>query len=211
MTWFTSFLYSQFLVTPPYPATSFLSQTIIITGSNTGLGLGAAHHFLRLQASKIILAVRSLNKGAAAKASLASAFPALNVDEIVEVWQLDLSSFESVKEFAEKVKKLERLDVLLENAGIGTSKFEMSEGYESTIKVNVLSTELLALLLLPKMRETASKFNVVPRLSIVTSDLLFLVKFPESGESDIFEKLNGEKKFAMMERYVFQYLVEEGI
>ena len=36
--------------------------------------------------------------------------------------------------------------------------------------VNVISTFLMALLLLPKLRADAIKFNVVPRLTIVASD-----------------------------------------
>lgn len=38
------FLYSQLCVTPEYPVQSFSGQTVIVTGSNVGLGLEAAHH-----------------------------------------------------------------------------------------------------------------------------------------------------------------------
>lgn len=50
-----------------YPTTSFVGKTVIITGSNTGLGREAARHIARLGAETIILAVRSLRKGEAAK------------------------------------------------------------------------------------------------------------------------------------------------
>ncbi|KAM0316480.1 hypothetical protein ACHAPQ_011302 [Fusarium lateritium] len=56
----------------PVPTTSFKGQTIIVTGSNTGLGLEAANHFVRLDADVVILAVRSLKRGEAAKASIES-------------------------------------------------------------------------------------------------------------------------------------------
>ena len=38
---------------------SFTGQTVIVTGSNVGLGKGAARHFARLDAEKVILAVRN--------------------------------------------------------------------------------------------------------------------------------------------------------
>jgi len=49
---------------PPY---SFASQTVIITGANTGLGLETARHIVSLGASKAILGIRTLSKGLSAK------------------------------------------------------------------------------------------------------------------------------------------------
>lgn len=61
------FLYSQFFVSLPYPKGSYIGKTIIVTRSNVGLGKEAARHYTRLRASRLILAVRSLDKGNAAK------------------------------------------------------------------------------------------------------------------------------------------------
>ena len=193
--WFLSFLRSQLFVFLPYPTYDFSNQTIIITGANTGLGFEAAKHLTRLQASKVILAVRSISKGEAAKASIQASNPLSKT--AIEVWHVDLSSYESVKKFAAEVMKLERLDVLLENAGIMTGVFKVVEEDESTVTTNVISTELLALLVLPKLRETAAKFGVQPRLSIVTSDLHFVAKFPERNSGDIFAALKDKEKADM--------------
>lgn len=191
-------LYSQFFVTPPYPVTDFANQTIIVTGANTGLGLEAAKHFARLNASKVIIAVRNLDKGAAAKEAIENETGRKGV---IEVWQLDLSSFQSVKDFAAQVSKLGRLDAVVENAGIGPTKRVITEGLESAITTNVISTELLALLVLPKLQETATKFNVQPRLSIVTSEMHIIVKFPERVSEDIFAELSREDNPSFGERY----------
>jgi NAD(P)-dependent dehydrogenase (short-subunit alcohol dehydrogenase family) len=102
-------------ITLPYPTKKFTSQTIIVTGSNIGLGLEAARHFVRLDAAKVILAVRTLSKGEAAKASIEGSEKRLGV---VEVWELDLASYASVKAFAGKAKALERLDIVVENAAM---------------------------------------------------------------------------------------------
>ena len=44
-----------------------------------------------------------------------------------EVWPLDLSNFESVKAFGERVQRLRRLDVVVQNAGILTGHWKVVE------------------------------------------------------------------------------------
>ncbi len=195
---FVDFFRSQIFVKLPYPTEDFTGQTVIVTGSNTGLGFEAARHVARLNASKVILAVRSLERGETARKSILESTK--RSAEVVEVWQLDLSSYASVKHFAERAKGLPRLDVLLENAGITTDAFTKAEDHESIITVNVISTFLLALLLLPKLRETATKFNVVPRLVIVSSEVHGFTSFPERKEESIFETLKSEDKARMTDR-----------
>ena len=114
----------------PYPTIKHSGQTIIVTGANVGLGLEAARHLTRLDAEKVILGVRNLEKGEAAKRSIEESTSRKGV---VEVWQLDLSSYESVKQFVKKAEGLKRLDAVIENAGIATDVFTVSEDNESTI------------------------------------------------------------------------------
>jgi len=192
------FFYSQLLVSLPKPKEQFTGQTIIVTGSNTGLGLEAAKHFSRLNAEKIILAVRNVEKGKAAKTSIEAS---TNRHGVVEVWPLDLTSYESVKHFAKRAEGLKRLDVLLENAGMMTSKFSVAERDELTITTNVVSTFLLGLLLLPKLQETNSKFNVLPRLVIVSSDLHFMASLKERDSPNIFEELSNKQTANMGNRW----------
>ena len=192
------YLYSQMIFTPPYPTNDFSGQTVIVTGSNTGLGREAARHLVRLNAEKVILAVRNVEKGEAAKKSI-------DVSEkrpgVAEVWELDLASHESVQRFAKRAEGLERLDAVSENAAIYTFQFSMVDGNESTMTVNVINTFLLALLLLPKMRETAVKFNVVPRISLVASFVHYLTSFPQKSADNIFAYLNEKDKADMNDRY----------
>lgn len=200
------FLYSQFLVTPSYPNTSFSGQTIIVTGSNVGLGLEAARHFARLGAAKIILAVRNVPAGEKAKESIESSTKRPGV---CEVWKLDLASYESVKAFAQRASQLPRLDVLLENAGIATGEFTLAEGHERTVTVNVISTFLLALLVLPKLKSTAKEFNKKTNLTIVTSEVHAWCKFPEHDAPNSFAALDDDSnKTSMKERYPVSKLLE---
>ena len=207
MTWFTSFLYSQFLVSLPIPTKDFSGQTIIVTGANTGLGLEAARYFSRLNASLLILAVRTTSKGEAAKKNILASTN--RSEKSIEVWELDLQSFDSVKAFAARANKLEKIDGLLENAGIMTNHFRLVEGFESVITTNVIGTFLLAILMLPKLRETARRFKTVPRLSIVASDVHFWPKFPQRASEDIFDALNDEANAQMgLERYATSKLLQ---
>lgn len=109
-----------------------------------------------------------MEKGEAAKQDIESSTARKGV---AEVWPVDLTSFDSVKEFCRRARELERLDVLVLNAGVAIPEFVAAdEGYETQIAVNVISTFLMALELLPKMRETAARFNIVPHVVCVSSD-----------------------------------------
>lgn len=199
------FLYSQLFVKPTWPKRGFNGQTIIVTGSNTGLGKEAAHHFTRLGAAKVILAVRNTKAGEAAKLYIESTTHC--APGTVEVWPLDLGSYDSVKAFAQRAsKELDRIDILCENAGIAPTAKRIVEGHESSITVNVISTFLLALLLLPKLKETARKFKKETTLTIVSSEVHGWCKLPEKEEASIIGAL--DKSEDMSERYPVSKLLE---
>ena len=197
MAFLMNFLYSQLFLTLPYPTSEFSGKTIIVTGSNVGLGLEAARHFTRLNAEKVILGVRNLEKGEAAKKSIEVTTSKLGV---VEVWQLDLANYESTKQFAKRAEGLKRLDAVVENAGIATRRYQVAEDNEATITTNVISTYLLALMILPKLRETATKFNTVPHLTIVSSEVHVFTNFPEKSSPNIFKTLNDKETANMADR-----------
>lgn len=152
----------------PLPTTSFEGQTVIVTGSNVGLGFEAARHFARLNASKVILAVRSVPAGEAAAKSI---HQSIGKEGVCEVWRVDMGKFDSVKEFVKRTETLDRLDVVVENAGIAKREFIQMEGMESSIAVNVVGTFLMALNLLPILREKAKKNGTTPKLVIVSSEV----------------------------------------
>jgi retinol dehydrogenase 12 len=193
------FFRSQLFVKLPVPTKSFAGKTAIVTGSNTGMGLEAARHLARLGASKVILAVRNLDKGKAAAASIVKTTGVST--NIVEAWELDLSDYSSVKSFAARAEaELSRLDVVIENAGMMTQNFEFAGDDERTIKVNVVSTMLLALLLLPKLRKTAEEFEVDVVLTFTGSWMHWTTDFPEQDAPNILEQLN-KKDVARMENH----------
>lgn len=187
----SEFLYSQLIFTPAYPDGNCVGQTIIVTGSNCGLGKEAARHFARLGTAKLILAVRNITAGEAARHDILTS---TGCDpDCIEVWHLDLFSHGSMKEFARRASKLSRIDALVENAGISTKSWEIVQGHERHITVNVISTFYLALLLLPKLRSTAKELGVQPRVTIVSTEVHSWTKFPQWREATIFEALNDRR------------------
>lgn len=201
LTYLRKFLHSQWFVRIPYPDYSFEGQTVIVTGSNTGLGLEAARHLVRLGASKVILAVRTVSKGEAAAANILTSTKATK--STIEVWQLDISSSESIKSFVQRVQGLERLDAVIQNAGMNTMEWNKIEGTESVIQTNVIGPTLFTLGVLPKLRESAKKFGTRARFSIVGSDTHYVgaLKNVRDDES-ILDALNDERRADKMGRYV---------
>ena len=193
-----NFANSHLHKTLPYPSKSFSGQTIIVTGANTGLGLEAARHFVRLDAAKVILAVRTPSKGEAAAASIEQS---MGKSGVAEVWQLDLCSNDSIIRFAERVdKELDEVHVVVENAGVLYYDFQTAEGDEMNIKVNVVSTLMLGLLLLPKLRSTALKTGKKTVLTFVASWMHNVTSFEERKSDNVFELLATKKGARMQDR-----------
>lgn len=191
----------QFHGIPPVPAdTNLLGKTALITGSNVGLGLECARHFLKLRASRLIMAVRSLSKGEAAAARLRAEFPAARI----EVWQLDMESFRSVQAFAARCDRdLDRLHVAVLNAGLARLAFErVREGKrrETTVQVNYLATALLAVLLIPKLRPSGSAPGA-GRLTIITSDSALRATVPVPEDGGILDWVDDPKNFDSFAQY----------
>jgi len=201
---FSSFIKSQYTKLP-YPQANLDGQTVIVTGANVGLGLEAARHFVRLNAGKVILGCRDVEKGEAAKAKIEQTTERKGV---VEVWQVDLSTYDSVKKFCARAQTLPRLDIVVENAGIAVPYYQEFEGHESTITVNVISTFLMVLLLLPTLRESAAKTKVTPHLTIVASDAHFVANFKERTSLAIFTTLDDPVGKNQSEKYNISKLLE---
>src|SRR3569833_1802188 len=110
-----AFVASHLCFTPPIPTHKFTGQTIIVTGSNTGMGLEAARHFVRLDASKVVLAVRSLSKGAAAKSSIDSTTGRTGMNNNKKQEQTNKKNKHA---FADCAMTLDSLDGAVANAGV---------------------------------------------------------------------------------------------
>jgi NAD(P)-dependent dehydrogenase (short-subunit alcohol dehydrogenase family) len=195
------FFANQFRAKPvwPAPGTSLSGKTAIITGSNTGLGYEAALQLLDLKLSTLIVAVRSAEKGNAAAAKLRRLYPKPNI----EVWQLDMSSYDSIQAFARHVESsLSRIDIVILNAGVMKLTFTTvkSTGHQEIVQVNYLSTVLLTILLLPILKAT-SPSGQPAHLTIVSAALTLAAKFPNRNAIPLLPSFDDPKNFDREETY----------
>jgi NAD(P)-dependent dehydrogenase (short-subunit alcohol dehydrogenase family) len=119
----------------------------VVTGSNSGTGKEAARRLAGARAN-VILAVRSLDKGEAARNDILAQFP----DAQLEVRRLDLADLSSVRAFADQlIADNSPIDILLNNGGVMAPKkrAQTVDGFELQFATNFLGHYVLTLRLLP--------------------------------------------------------------
>ncbi|KAJ5102778.1 hypothetical protein N7532_003307 [Penicillium argentinense] len=172
-------------------------KVAIVTGSNTGLGLECVRQLLSRKLTRVIISVRSVNKGEDAAAKLREIFPTATIN----IWPLDMASYDSVKVFVMKDENLPRIDIAILNAGMTNSMFKIlpGTGHEETMQVNYLSTMLLSILLLPVLK---GKLPDGPgRLTIATTMLSLTAKFAQRNEVPLVAAFDDEKFFDQVDLY----------
>ena len=126
--------------------------TVLVTGATDGLGKRVARE-LAAKGAAVLLHGRSSKRLEATLEELRGQTGSTKLDSYLA----DLSSLREVRGLAEQVlSEHERLDVLVNNAGVISPEREVSEdGFELTFAVNHLSHFLLTRLLLPLLRGSA--------------------------------------------------------
>jgi NAD(P)-dependent dehydrogenase (short-subunit alcohol dehydrogenase family) len=127
-------------------------KTVVITGANTGLGYEAARA-LSMRGARVIIACRSRQKSEAAIARIKKQNGPVDVSFV----QLDLGDLSSVRRCAKQLQAEEKIDVLINNAGIMVPPYGLTkDGFESQFGVNHLGPFALTGLLLEKLAESSS-------------------------------------------------------
>ena len=135
-------------------------KVCVVTGATSGIGKAAAAALATLGA-QVVLVGRDQGRAAAAAAEIGAAGP---VPPKVEI--ADLASMEQVRALAGRLAALERIDVLINNAGLVLGERRVTkDGFEHVFAVNHLAPFLLTNLLLPKLTGSAPA-----RVVTVTSD-----------------------------------------
>lgn len=114
----------------------------------------------------------------------------------IEIWLLDLSVYDSVVAFAERARSLGRLDYVNLNAGIAPARriFKKTTGHDELIQVNYISTALLAILLLPVIKEKRdSGAQLVPsRITFTNLEIAAWTEFKERSQDPILASFDQE-------------------
>jgi NAD(P)-dependent dehydrogenase (short-subunit alcohol dehydrogenase family) len=129
-------------------------KTVLVTGSTDGLGRLVAKR-LAAGGARVLLHGRNAQRGKEVLSEIGGAKAGH------AFYQADLSSLAEVRKLAASVlKDHSRIDVLVNNAGIGTTSPEgqrqaSADGHELRFAVNYLAGFLLTHLLLPTIRKSA--------------------------------------------------------
>ncbi|MER7203992.1 oxidoreductase, partial [Streptomyces sp. NPDC000188] len=145
-------------------------RTAVVTGANSGIGYITARELAR-KGAHVVLACRSEARGTAALDRLRSEVPGAQA----EFEQLDLGDLSSVRKFAGARGSGERLDLLINNAGVMALPLgRTADGFETQFGVNHLGHFALTGLLLPRLLDTpgarvvsvSSMFHVLSDIDI---------------------------------------------
>ena len=127
-------------------------KTILVTGSTDGVGRWVAER-LAADGARVLVHGRDRKRGAAVVESIGKGGGAATF------LAADLTSLAEVRRLAEAVRReTDGLDVLINNAGIGTAgraREVSGDGYELRFAVNYLAGFLLTRLLLPGLEKRA--------------------------------------------------------
>ncbi|CAH2233117.1 jg13981 [Pararge aegeria aegeria] len=127
-------------------------KTAIVTGGTAGMGLQIAKDFAS-RGARIIIACPFHKEGEQARKYIIKKTG--NKEVVFKL--LDLSSIASVRKFTNEIlKEEERLNILINNAGVCMAKEYITEdGLSSTMQINYFGHFLLTLLLLPLLKRSA--------------------------------------------------------
>jgi len=127
-------------------------KTVVVTGGNSGIGLETAVDLARAGARTLITA-RDPGRGEAALAEVRRRAGRDDASLVV----FDLASLASVRKgAAEILDRCDRIDVLVNNAGLVLSKRQETEdGFEATFAINHLGPFLLTRLLTERITQSA--------------------------------------------------------
>lgn len=127
-------------------------KTIVVTGATSGIGLEASVAVARMGA-RVVAVGRDPARTTAAVADIKTRSGSSEVSQLL----CDFSSQASIRRFAaEALSKLERIDVLVNNAGgVNKSRALTEDGIEATFAINHLGPYLATRLLLDRIVASA--------------------------------------------------------
>jgi len=132
-------------------------KTVVITGSNTGIGRTTALDMSR-RGAKVVMLCRDMEKAEKVAAEIRDE----TKGEVI-CHKLDLADLASVRECAEQLgNSLEKIDILINNAGImACPKMKTKDGFEMQFGTNHLGHFLLTNLLMPQLKKAAPGARIV--------------------------------------------------
>ncbi|WP_405020515.1 SDR family oxidoreductase [Kitasatospora sp. NBC_00070] len=166
----------------------------VVTGANSGTGREAARR-LAAAGAHVVMAVRTVAKGEAARAEILAEHPGTHL----EVRRVDLADLASVQEFADGIVATGTpLDLLVNNAGVMAPPTRMTtaDGFELQFGSNFLGPFALTVRLLPALLAADA-----PRVATMSSGTANM------GRID-FADLQSERRYGPMRAYAQSKLAD---
>ncbi|MBU1426299.1 MAG: SDR family NAD(P)-dependent oxidoreductase [Gammaproteobacteria bacterium] len=161
-------------------------NTILVTGATDGIGLATVTELARL-GHEVVVHGRNEDKALHACDAIRAVVPGAKL----QTAYADLSDLSAVARMAHELcARLPQLDVLINNAGVYKTEWEISpDGFEMTLAVNHLAHFLLTHLLLPLLKKSAA-----PRVVTVSSMV-------HASGRIVFDDMNGDRGYNAYHAY----------
>lgn len=142
---FPNLILDQWTPVPPVLTADLTGKSVLVVGSNTGIGLETAIHFARMNPARLIVTCRNEQKGwdtvsreltRYVTTKIKIEHSTLGIAKVTsyraEAQVADLGDFESIQNFAKRLEG-DPLDIIVANAAIAQSEFKKTkDGWEET-------------------------------------------------------------------------------
>ncbi|KAI1081664.1 retinol dehydrogenase 12 [Whalleya microplaca] len=137
-------------------------KVAVVTGGSEGIGYGCTYTLLKHNIAKVYILSVSGEVVRGAKEAIEKELGNEAADRTTWM-QCDLADWKRVKDVAEEIKRdTDRLDILINNAARGIMTYQLTDyGIDRHMAVNHMGHVVLTSHLLPLMKETAEKGNIV--------------------------------------------------
>jgi NAD(P)-dependent dehydrogenase (short-subunit alcohol dehydrogenase family) len=126
-------------------------QIAVVTGSSSGFGLITSLEFAK-RGFQVIATMRNTQKSI----EIMNQAKLLGVEELIHIHELDVTSEDSILSWRQFMKKLGRIDVLVNNAGYAAAGFVEEiplDEYRKQFETNVFGVIAVTQAILPMMRK----------------------------------------------------------
>ena len=181
-------------------------QVAVVTGANSGIGRATALHLAQL-GYRVFGTVRSLDKAGKLQAR------ANELGVSVELIELDVADDASVQRgFADIFRATNRVDVLVNNAGIGGNgvvEESTSQMYHDAFNVNVVGAIRCTQQVLPNMRERKS--GTIVNITSVVGKFAAIAQAPYVASKWAFEGVSEELAQELAPFGIRVVIIEPGV
>lgn len=178
----------------------------IVTGSSSGFGLLTCLEFAK-NGYLVLATMRDLGKASL----LLEKAKTLGIEQLIHTFELDVTSENSLENFREYIQNLERIDVLVNNAGYAGAGFVEEiplDEYRQQFETNVFGVISVTQAVLPKMR--MQQFGNIMNVSSISGKIGFPGLSPYIASKHALEGWSESLRLEMKPFGVFVSLVEPG-